>query len=63
LDLEHRTVVEPKNRKAVIAQTIQGISECANLGVFTPEQYFDFCHTIVEATGDPDLREVQADAR
>jgi hypothetical protein len=31
---------------------------CANLGVITPEQYFDFCHTIVEAADDQELREV-----
>ncbi len=31
---------------------------CANLGVLTPEQSFDFCRTIVEAASDPELREV-----
>ena len=44
--------------RSVIAQTIRGLSACANLGVLTPQQYFDFCLTIVEAAGDPDLREV-----
>jgi hypothetical protein len=43
--------------RSVIAQTIRGLSVCANLGVLTPEQYFDFCHTIVEAAKDPSLRE------
>ena len=47
-----------ENAKAVITQTIRGISDCADLGVLTPEQYFDFCHTIVEQANDPDLREV-----
>jgi hypothetical protein len=41
-----------------IAQTIRGLSICANLGVLTPEQYFDFCKTIVDATKDCELREV-----
>ena len=31
---------------------------CASLGVLTPEQYFHFCRTIVEAASDPELREV-----
>jgi hypothetical protein len=44
--------------RSVIAQTIRGLSVCANLGVLTPEQYFDFCHTIVEAANDQELREV-----
>src|SRR5438876_2330081 len=44
--------------RSVIAQTIRGLSVCANLGVLTPEQYFDFCLTIVEAADDPELREV-----
>jgi hypothetical protein len=41
-----------------IAQTIRGLSVCANLGVLTPEQYFDFCKTIVDAADDYELREV-----
>jgi hypothetical protein len=44
--------------RSIIAQTIRDISVCANLGVLTPEQYFDFCHTIVEAADDQELREV-----
>ena len=44
--------------RSVIAQTIRGLSACANLGVLTPEQYFEFCRTIVEAAGDHELREV-----
>jgi len=44
--------------RSVIAQTIRGLSACANLGVLTPKQYFDFCLTIVEAADDPELREV-----
>ena len=44
--------------RSVIAQTIRGLSVCANLGLLTPEQYFDFCLTIVEAANDPELREV-----
>lgn len=44
--------------RSTIAQTIRGLSVCANLGVITPEQYFDFCHTIVEAADDQELREV-----
>ena len=31
---------------------------CANLGVLTLEQSFDFCRTVVAAAGDPELREV-----
>ena len=46
-----------ENRFA-IAQTIRGLSVCANLGVLTPEQYFDFCKTIVDATNDWKLRDV-----
>jgi hypothetical protein len=44
--------------RSVIAQTIRGLSACANLGVLTPEQYFDFCHTIIDAADDQELREV-----
>ena len=44
--------------RSVIAQTIRGLSVCANLGLLTPEQYFDFCRTIVDAANDPELREV-----
>ena len=44
--------------RSVIAQTIRGLSVCANLDILTPEQYFDFCLTIVEAANDPGLREV-----
>ncbi len=44
--------------RSVIAQTLRGLSVCANLGFLTPEQYFDFCRTIVEATHDQELREV-----
>ena len=44
--------------RSVIAQTIRGLSVCANLGVLTPQQYFDFCLTIVDAAGDRELREV-----
>jgi hypothetical protein len=44
--------------RSIIAQTIRDISMCASLGVLKPEQYFRFCHTIVEAAGDPELREV-----
>ena len=47
-----------ENGRSVIAQTIRGLSVCANLGVLTPEQYFDFCLTIVEAADDQELREV-----
>jgi hypothetical protein len=47
-----------EENRSVIARTIQGISACANLGVLTPEQYFDFCHTIIEAVNDGELREV-----
>ena len=43
--------------RSIIAQTIRGINVCVNLGVLTPEQSFDFCRTIVEAAGDPELRE------
>jgi len=44
--------------RSVVAQTIRGLSVCANLGLLTPEQYFDFSLTIVEAADDPELREV-----
>jgi hypothetical protein len=44
--------------RSLIAQTIRGLSVCANLGLLTPEQYFDFCLTIIEAANDPELREV-----
>ena len=44
--------------RPVIAQTIRGLSACANFGILTPEQYLDFCLTIVEAAGDRQLREV-----
>jgi hypothetical protein len=41
-----------------IAQTIRGLSVCANLGVLRPDQYFDVCKTIVDAANDQELREV-----
>jgi len=44
--------------RSVVAQTIRGLSVCANLGLLTPEQYFDFGLTIVKAADDPELREV-----
>jgi hypothetical protein len=44
--------------RAIIAETIRGISACANLGVLTAEQYFGFCRTIVEAADDQELRTV-----
>ncbi|HWY40913.1 MAG TPA: hypothetical protein VNX27_08975 [Chthoniobacterales bacterium] len=44
--------------RSIIAQTIRLLIACANLGVLTPDQSFDFCRTIVEAADDPDLREV-----
>jgi hypothetical protein len=66
--LEARALEETRSEKlngiglekgrSVIAQTIRGLSACANFGVLTPEQSFDFCLTIVEAAGDPKLREV-----
>jgi len=37
---------------------IRGLSVCANLGVLTPEQYFEFCKTIVDAANDWELRGV-----
>jgi len=48
----------PAEDRSVIARTIQGISACANLGVLTPEQYFDWCKTIVDAADDQEVREV-----
>ncbi len=50
--------VGSKNARAVVAQTIGGISECGELGILTADQCFDFCHTIVEAAGDPEIREL-----
>jgi hypothetical protein len=50
--------VEVEEGRFAIAQTIRGLSICANLGVLTPDQYFDVCKTIVEAAKDQDLREV-----
>jgi len=47
-----------EENRFVIAQTIRGLSVCANLGVLTPEQYFEFCKTIVDAANDWELREV-----
>jgi len=44
--------------RPIIAQTIRGVCACANLGVLTPEQSFDFCRTIVEAADDQELKEV-----
>jgi hypothetical protein len=47
-----------KNARAVVAQTIRGISQCADLDILTAEQCFDFCITIVDAAGDPEIREL-----
>jgi hypothetical protein len=47
-----------KNARAIVAQTIRGISECADLGVLTAEQCFDFCIAIVDAADDPEIREL-----
>jgi len=47
-----------EENRFVIAQTIRGLSVCANLGVLTPQQYFDFAKTIVDAAKDFELREV-----
>jgi hypothetical protein len=47
-----------KNARAIVAQTIRGISECTDLGILTAEQCFDFCNTIVDAAGDPEIREL-----
>jgi hypothetical protein len=47
-----------KNARAAVAQTIRGISQCADLGILTAEQRFDFCITIVDAAGDPHIRDV-----
>src|SRR5205809_2886351 len=44
--------VGPEKSRSVVAQTIRGLSVCANLGLITPEQYFDFSLTIVEAADD-----------
>src|SRR5260370_31447197 len=44
--------------RSIVARAIRGICACANLGVLTPEQSFDFCRTIVEAADDQELREV-----
>ena len=44
--------------RSVIAQTIRDLCACANLGVLTPEQFFDFSKTIVDAVDNEDLREV-----
>ena len=47
-----------KNARAVIAQTIRVISDCADLGILTADQCFDLCITIVEAVADPEIREL-----
>ena len=47
-----------EENRFVIAQTIRGLSVCANLGVLTPQQYFDFAKTIVDAAKDFELRDV-----
>ena len=44
--------------QSVIAQTIEGITSCVDLGVLTPEQSFDFCRTIVDSADDTELREL-----
>lgn len=47
-----------EENRFVIAQTIRGLSVCANLDLLTPEQYFDVCKTIVDAAKDWKLKEV-----
>src|SRR5262249_58624889 len=47
-----------EENRFVVAQTIRGLSVCANLGLLTPEQYFDVCKTIVDAAKDWQLQEV-----
>jgi hypothetical protein len=44
--------VEPEESQAIVKRTILDISECANFGLLTAEQYFDLCLTIVEAADD-----------
>ena len=53
-----QTDARGRTGQSVIAQTIEGITNCVELGVLTPEQSFDFCRTIVDAADDPELREV-----
>jgi len=57
-DSEELSGIGLEKSRSVVAQTIRGLSVCANLGLLTPEQYFDFSLTIVEAADDPELREV-----
>jgi len=48
--------VEPEESQAIVKRTILDISECANFGLLTAEQYFDLCLTIVEAADDREIR-------
>src|SRR5262249_18712143 len=48
--------IEPQESQAIVKRAILAISECANLGALTAEQYFDLCLTIVEANDDPHIR-------
>jgi hypothetical protein len=47
-----------EENRFVIAQTIRGLSVCANLGLLAPEQCFDVCKMIVDAADDWKLRDV-----
>ena len=53
-----QTDARGRTGQSVIAQTIEGITNCVELGVLTPEQSFDFCRTIVDSADDPELREL-----
>jgi hypothetical protein len=50
--------VGAEEARSIVARTIRSVCACANLGVVTPEQSFNFCRTIVEAADDQELREV-----
>ena len=50
--------VGTEEARSIIARTIRSVCACANLGVVTVEQSFDFCRTIVEAADDQELKEV-----
>ena len=49
---------EGKNRQRMIARTMVGLADCANLGLLTDDQHFEFGKTIVEAAQDKDILHV-----
>jgi hypothetical protein len=49
---------QERNRLDAIVRTLMGLSECANMGVLTDEQHFEFGRTIVEASENKEILQI-----